>query len=96
MPATAESATSQSDPQRTTDLDTLTQRLQATEMMLMLLASNVPQPNGFLNGLEALLKAVKSLESTPPKDRAEYVATVERTRDFVRTVLELRAERHAQ
>ena len=95
MPA-GESSTSQSDPKRTLDLDTLTQRLQATEMMFMLLACNVPQPNGFLNALETLLKAVKSSESSPPKERAEYMAAVERTKDFVTTVQELRAERHAQ
>ena len=96
MPADVESATSHSDPQRTLDLDTLTQRLQATEMMLMLLASSVPDPDRFVNALETLRELLaKPIGSSRPEDSAEYIAAVERTQNFVKAMLERRTP-HAQ
>lgn len=94
MPATVESAASQSDPQRTLDLDTLTQRLQATEMMLMLLACSMPDPDRFVNQLDTLRELLaKPIGSSRPEDTAEYVAAVERTQSFVKAMLEQRTRR---
>ena len=94
MPATAESKTSQSDSKRTLDLNTLTQRLQATEMMLMVLGCSVPNPAGFVKALDALRNAVEmTVKSNPPEDSAEYLATLKRTRDFVEAIQEHRDAR---
>ena len=92
MPA-VESATSQSDQKRTVDLDTLTQRVQAIEAMIMTLGCFVPHPDGFVKSLDALSKAVaKTVESSAPGESAEFLATLKRTRNFVEVIQEARRD----